>query len=132
MILVRDIFSQCEGPVLQGGEETRLGAAWWSSLAGSGWRVVRGAWRGVVAVSGFVGACRYGAGCEDRGAGEAAADARAGGGVVDAYTTLRATLRAGRRGPEGSPRRRKAEGKPVRFRPDAAQPFDDRCLSWQH
>ena len=25
----------------------------------------------------------------------------------------------------------KAESKPVRFRPDAAQPYDDRCLSWQ-
>ena len=25
----------------------------------------------------------------------------------------------------------KAESGPVRFRPDAAQPFDDRCLSWQ-
>jgi hypothetical protein len=29
-------------------------------------------------------------------------------------------------------RRAKAESKPVRFRPDAAQPFDDRMLSWQH
>ena len=25
----------------------------------------------------------------------------------------------------------KAESKPIGFRPDAAQPFDDRCLSWQ-
>ncbi|MFG2000941.1 hypothetical protein ACGFNU_17520 [Spirillospora sp. NPDC048911] len=51
--------------------------------------------------------------------------------VVDAYTTLRASIRAGRLGPPGSPRRLKAEGKPIRFRLDAAQPFDDRCLSWQ-
>jgi len=28
-------------------------------------------------------------------------------------------------------RRLKAEGKPIEFRPDSAQPFDDRCLSWQ-
>ncbi|MFI0445737.1 RNA-guided endonuclease InsQ/TnpB family protein [Actinomadura sp. 6N118] len=51
--------------------------------------------------------------------------------VVDAYTTLRTNIGAGRLGPEGSPRRAKAEGKPIHFRPDAAQPFDDRCLSWQ-
>ncbi|MGP4022419.1 RNA-guided endonuclease InsQ/TnpB family protein [Actinomadura sp. 3N407] len=51
--------------------------------------------------------------------------------VVDAYTTLRAQIRAGLLGAEGSKRRVKAESKPIRFRPDAAQPFDDRCLSWQ-
>jgi putative transposase len=52
--------------------------------------------------------------------------------VVDAYTTLRANIRAGNLGREGSARRVKAESKPVGFRLDAAQPFDDRCLSWQH
>ncbi|MCX4534989.1 transposase [Streptomyces sp. NBC_00841] len=52
--------------------------------------------------------------------------------VVDAYTTLRANIRAGNLGPEGSKRRRQAESKPIVFRPDAAQPYDDRILSWQH
>ncbi len=51
--------------------------------------------------------------------------------VVDAYTTLKGNIRAGNLGPQGSPRRVKAETKPITFRPDAAQPFDDRCLSWQ-
>lgn len=52
--------------------------------------------------------------------------------VRDSYTTLKANIRAGNLGPEGSRRRRKAESKPVRFRPRAAQPYDDRCLSWQY
>ncbi|MEU4048475.1 transposase [Streptomyces olivaceus] len=52
--------------------------------------------------------------------------------VRDAYTTLEANIRAGNLGREGSGRRRKAESKPVAFRPDAAQPYDDRCLSWQY
>ena len=51
--------------------------------------------------------------------------------VADAYTTLKANIRNGNLGKEGSKRRRKAESKPVTFRPDAAQPYDDRCLSWQ-
>lgn len=46
--------------------------------------------------------------------------------VVDAYTTLHANLRS------RSKRHHKAASKPVEFRPDAAQPFDDRCLSWRH
>ncbi|MFH8735650.1 RNA-guided endonuclease InsQ/TnpB family protein [Streptomyces sp. NPDC017964] len=50
----------------------------------------------------------------------------------DAYTTLRANIRAGNLGKEGSQRRRKAESKPITFRPEAAQPYDDRCLSWQY
>ncbi|MGW2082532.1 RNA-guided endonuclease InsQ/TnpB family protein, partial [Streptomyces sp. NPDC001939] len=50
----------------------------------------------------------------------------------DAYTTLRANMRAGNLGKEGSQRRRKAESKPIVFRPEAAQPYDDRCLSWQY
>jgi hypothetical protein len=48
-----------------------------------------------------------------------------------AYAALMANIRAGNLGEPGSKRRAKAESGPVRFRPDAAQPFDDRCLSWQ-
>ncbi len=51
--------------------------------------------------------------------------------VVDAYSALAAGLKAGRPGGPGSKRYRKAVGSPVGFRPEAAQPFDDRCLSWQ-
>ncbi|MGW6356929.1 RNA-guided endonuclease TnpB family protein, partial [Streptomyces sp. NPDC055092] len=50
----------------------------------------------------------------------------------DAYTTLRANIRAGNLGKEDSQRRRKAESKPIAFRPGSAQPYDDRCLSWQY
>ncbi|MEC4021138.1 RNA-guided endonuclease InsQ/TnpB family protein [Streptomyces sp. H27-D2] len=50
----------------------------------------------------------------------------------DAYTTLKANIRAGNLGKPGSKRRVKAESKPIAFRPDAAQPYDDRCLSWQY
>jgi hypothetical protein len=49
----------------------------------------------------------------------------------DAYTALKANIRAGNLGPAGSKRRIRAESRPVVFRPDAAQPYDDRCLSWQ-
>ncbi|MEV6650517.1 hypothetical protein AB0M62_08265, partial [Streptomyces sp. NPDC051219] len=52
--------------------------------------------------------------------------------VVDAYTALRANIRAGNLGPATSRRRRRAESKPIVFRSDAAQPYDDRILSWQH
>ncbi|MER5185784.1 RNA-guided endonuclease TnpB family protein, partial [Streptomyces sp. NPDC002896] len=52
--------------------------------------------------------------------------------VRDAYTTLTANIKAGNLGKPGSKRRRKAEAKPITFRPDAAQPYDDRCLSWQY
>ncbi|MER5363296.1 transposase [Streptomyces sp. NPDC002785] len=52
--------------------------------------------------------------------------------VCDAYTTLRANIRNGNLGPQGSKRRRKAESKPIVFRPDAAHTYDDRCLSWQY
>lgn len=52
--------------------------------------------------------------------------------VRDAYTTLHANLRAGNLGRKGSKRRVKAESKPITFRPEAAQPYDDRCLSWQY
>lgn len=52
--------------------------------------------------------------------------------VCDSYTTLKANLRAGRYGKPGSARRQKIEAAPIRFRQLAAQPFDDRCLSWCH
>ncbi|PBD02149.1 IS605 OrfB family transposase [Streptomyces sp. Ag82_O1-15] len=52
--------------------------------------------------------------------------------VRDAYATLKANIRAGNLGKEGSKRHRKAESKPIAFRPEAAQPYDDRCLSWQY
>jgi len=52
--------------------------------------------------------------------------------VADAYTTLRASIKAGSLGPENSKRRRKAESRPVTFRPDAAHTYDDRCLSWNY
>jgi IS605 OrfB family transposase len=48
-----------------------------------------------------------------------------------AYKTLRANARIGNLGRRGSAKYEKAMGKPIRFRDDAAQPFDDRCLSWQ-
>jgi len=52
--------------------------------------------------------------------------------VADAYATLTANLQAGRYGKPGSKRRRKVETSPVRFRWNAAQPYDARMLSWQH
>jgi IS605 OrfB family transposase len=52
--------------------------------------------------------------------------------VCDAYTTLRANIRAGNLGKPGSRRRKRAETDPIRFRPRAAQPYDARMLSWQH
>ncbi|MEV6028387.1 hypothetical protein [Streptomyces sp. NPDC052036] len=52
--------------------------------------------------------------------------------VVDAYATVHASVKAGNLGKPGSKRRAKAQSKPVEFRPDAAQPYDDRLLSRQH
>jgi putative transposase len=46
-----------------------------------------------------------------------------------AYATISALIKAGRL--QGK-RAAKATAKPVAFRPDAAQAFDDRCLSWLH
>ncbi|WP_223165803.1 RNA-guided endonuclease InsQ/TnpB family protein [Lentzea indica] len=48
--------------------------------------------------------------------------------VADAYATVRASIRAGNL---TGTRRIKAESKPISFRRWAAQPFDDRCLSWR-
>ncbi|MBP0460360.1 transposase [Streptomyces bomunensis] len=50
--------------------------------------------------------------------------------VCDAYATLKANIRAGNYGPEGSKRRARAEAKPIGFREASAQPFDDRMLTW--
>ncbi|MEV6332424.1 hypothetical protein [Streptomyces sp. NPDC051909] len=50
----------------------------------------------------------------------------------DACTTLKANIHAGNLGKTGSKRRVEAESKPITFRPEAAQPHDDRCPSWQY
>ncbi|WP_234326667.1 RNA-guided endonuclease InsQ/TnpB family protein [Streptomyces sp. NRRL S-337] len=52
--------------------------------------------------------------------------------VVDGYAVLKANLQAGNLGPPTAKRYRNAVGTPIAFRPEAAQPFDDRCLSWQY
>ncbi|NVI92317.1 transposase, partial [Actinomadura sp. BRA 177] len=51
--------------------------------------------------------------------------------VAGAYAKFSGNLKAGNYGPVGSARRARVEGAPVRFRKDAAQPFDDRSLSWR-
>jgi hypothetical protein len=51
--------------------------------------------------------------------------------TCDAYTTLKANLKAGNLGKPGSKRYRKATEKFLAFRPQGAQPYDDRMLSWQ-
>ncbi len=51
--------------------------------------------------------------------------------TCDAYTTLKANLKAGNLGKPWSKRYRRAVEKPIRFRPEGAQPYDDRMLSWQ-
>lgn len=45
---------------------------------------------------------------------------------------MKANLRAGRYGRPGTKRHTRVSGKPVTFRKNAAQPYDDRMLSWQH
>jgi putative transposase len=50
--------------------------------------------------------------------------------VCDAYATLKGNIKAGNLGRQGSRSRRRAESKPIVFREDAAQPFDDRILTW--
>ncbi|MGW0992510.1 RNA-guided endonuclease InsQ/TnpB family protein [Streptomyces sp. NPDC002520] len=49
----------------------------------------------------------------------------------DAYATLKNNRRAGNPGRPGTPRHHKATSKQITFRDDAAQPYDDRMLSWQ-
>ncbi|MFF7281908.1 RNA-guided endonuclease TnpB family protein [Streptomyces griseorubiginosus] len=51
--------------------------------------------------------------------------------TCDAYAALRANLKAGNLGRPGSHRRRRVIEKPIVFRVDGAQPYDDRMLSWQ-
>ncbi|WP_369250840.1 RNA-guided endonuclease InsQ/TnpB family protein [Streptomyces sp. R41] len=51
--------------------------------------------------------------------------------TCDAYIVLKANLTAGNLGQVGSRRYRRATEKPIAFRPQGAQPYDDRMLSWQ-
>ncbi|MCX5296031.1 transposase [Streptomyces sp. NBC_00193] len=51
--------------------------------------------------------------------------------VADAYTALLANSRAGNLGRPSSARHRRSTEKPLAFRATAAQPYDDRMLSWQ-
>lgn len=52
--------------------------------------------------------------------------------VAAAYATHRANLRAGNYGTNGTARHAAAAATVISFRPDAAQAFDDRVLSWDH
>ncbi|MFE4254075.1 transposase [Streptomyces sp. NPDC056910] len=52
--------------------------------------------------------------------------------TCDAYATLKANLKAGNLGKPSSKRYRRATEKPIAFRPEGAQPYDDRMLSWQY
>ncbi|WP_344386498.1 transposase, partial [Streptomyces aureus] len=52
--------------------------------------------------------------------------------TCDAYRTLKANLKAGNLGTSSSKRYRRATEKPIAFRPEGAQPYDDRMLSWQY
>ena len=51
--------------------------------------------------------------------------------VADAYATRGANLEAGNYGPRGGKRATDIAATAIGFRALAAQPFDDRCLSWQ-
>ncbi|MFF1718527.1 RNA-guided endonuclease InsQ/TnpB family protein [Streptomyces sviceus] len=51
--------------------------------------------------------------------------------TCDAYTALKANLKAGNLGQPWSKRYRRATEEPITFRPEGAQPYDDRMLSWQ-
>ncbi|RVW10940.1 transposase [Prescottella agglutinans] len=51
--------------------------------------------------------------------------------VADAYAARASNLKAGNYGRVGSKRYVAVTESPIRFRVLAAQPFDDRCLSWQ-
>ncbi len=50
--------------------------------------------------------------------------------VCNAYVTLKANIKAGNLGTQGSQRRVKAESKPISFRLDSAHPYDARNLSF--
>lgn len=51
--------------------------------------------------------------------------------TCDAYRTLAANAKAGNLGKRWSKRYRRATEKPIVFRPEGAQPYDDRMLSWR-
>jgi IS605 OrfB family transposase len=51
--------------------------------------------------------------------------------TCDAYATLKANLKAGNLGRQGSKRYCRAVEKQVVFRPQGSQPYDDRMLSWR-
>lgn len=51
--------------------------------------------------------------------------------VAEAYASSPGHLGAGGRGRASARHRTSLQSTPVRFREDAAQPFDDRCLSWR-
>ncbi|MBZ9640517.1 RNA-guided endonuclease TnpB family protein [Streptomyces sp. PSKA30] len=51
--------------------------------------------------------------------------------TCDAYASLAGNIKAGNLGRPGSKRYRRATEKPITFRPESAQPYDDRMLSWQ-
>lgn len=51
--------------------------------------------------------------------------------TCDAYAALHANLKAGNLGKPGSRRYRRVVEKPITFRPEGAQPYGDRMLSWR-
>ncbi|MGW2018999.1 RNA-guided endonuclease InsQ/TnpB family protein [Streptomyces sp. NPDC001927] len=51
--------------------------------------------------------------------------------TCDAYAALRASARVGNLGHRASRRYLQATQRPIGFRPDGAQPYDDRMLSWR-
>ncbi|MFF1725095.1 RNA-guided endonuclease InsQ/TnpB family protein [Streptomyces sviceus] len=51
--------------------------------------------------------------------------------TADAYTVLHANLNARSSGKRDSKWKRRDVQRPLAFRPDSAQPYDDRMLSWQ-
>jgi IS605 OrfB family transposase len=52
--------------------------------------------------------------------------------VAEAYSSLKANICNGNLGGPESKRRIKAESKPIHFRWNSSQPYDDRSLSWQY
>ncbi|MCX4860020.1 RNA-guided endonuclease InsQ/TnpB family protein [Streptomyces canus] len=51
--------------------------------------------------------------------------------TADAYTALHANLNTHSPGKRNSKRKRRDAKRPLAFRPESAQPYDDRMLSWQ-
>lgn len=51
--------------------------------------------------------------------------------TCDAYATLKANLKADHLGRPSSKRYQRTAAKPIVFRPEGAQPYDDRMLSWR-